>query len=809
MPGLAPSPGGPGPGEEELSLQSLMQELLMALLGLAGDVFVELSAAGLGDELLHPERCSLALAPDIAWVCPQDRAHLNELVALGFHYRQLQRFIAQEGGGQPGQRSLYRQALCAGLAEVLAVYEDEVVALQESALEGGAERGLPGLAYQLADLQMLLPQLHQLAYDLRRRAPHAVGGGDAAAAACGGAGVLLVAPPEARGARLLATLHAHRLNGQPLLQACLQRLLWHVNQVLFNQLTMWMVHGLLADEGGEFFIRPREPAGGGEHALGGDDAARDGGAARDQGAARHPTQCSEDDTYRDWHEAFEVALHELPPGVTPHLATSVEFVGRAVRLLRAPPASAKLAALAESCAGARAALDGGAGEQTEQQGRWREAGAPQDLLPHEDTLAFAAALRGLAAQPALSQAALERTVEAIRADVASRLWRLLVVQAGLVAHLGGVKDYCLLARGDFWQCFLTDAARLLAGPPREKTANADLAVPWQSAAAKSTAAADPRFKLFRIVLRPSAAARATGAAAAPPGTPGAGAAPGSGAGGGRALAVPPYDAAWDELRLEASLPWPLGVLLTRRHMERYNALFQLLLRLKRVQLALEQAWQELGRLCGRRGGGTSPADITPLLQLRQHMGHLVGNLQIYLQLDVVETNYARLVDKVAAAQDFAEAEHAHERFLHALLTQSFLSHTSLVRQLGEVFGQTSALCRLVRGARERGIDWEQAREVHAAFDRTMSSLYVNLQSRTLQQYDKAPYLRQLYLRLDFNGYIRHQNMRILAVHKALAPRGGWRAGGGGAGAAAGGPAGGAARKAEERARAAGRAAAVV
>lgn len=50
----------------------------------------------------------------------------------------------------------------------------------------------------------------------------------------------------------------------------------------------------------------------------------------------------------------------------------------------------------------------------------------------------------------------------------------------------------------------------------------------------------------------------------------------------------------------------------------------------------------------------------------------------------------------------------------------------------------------------------------------MSSLYVNLQSKTLQQYDKAPYLRQLYLRLDFNGYIRQQNMRMLQVHRTVA-----------------------------------------
>jgi gamma-tubulin complex component 4 len=118
------------------------------------------------------------------------------------------------------------------------------------------------------------------------------------------------------------------------------------------------------------------------------------------------------------------------------------------------------------------------------------------------------------------------------------------------------------------------------------------AVPWQSAAMKSTAQDDPHFKLFRLVLRPKPAAAAQGPADAAAATPGAAAPVG---GGARTLAVPKFDENWDGLALEAELPWPLGVLLTPRHMERYNALFQLLLRLKRVQLALEQAWQELGR----------------------------------------------------------------------------------------------------------------------------------------------------------------------------------------------------------------------
>jgi hypothetical protein len=32
------------------------------------------------------------------------------------------------------------------------------------------------------------------------------------------------------------------------------------------------------------------------------------------------------------------------------------------------------------------------------------------------------------------------------------------------------------------------------------------------------------------------------------------------------------------------------------------------------------------------------------------MGHLIGNLQVYLHLDVIETNYDTLIHKVAAAQ---------------------------------------------------------------------------------------------------------------------------------------------------------------
>lgn len=42
--------------------------------------------------------------------------------------------------------------------------------------------------------------------------------------------------------------------------------------------------------------------------------------------------------------------------------------------------------------------------------------------------------------------------------------------------------------------------------------------------------------------------------------------------------------------------------------------------------------------------------MVDLLVLRQHMGHLITNLQVYLQLDVIEAHFDTLQHKVAQAQ---------------------------------------------------------------------------------------------------------------------------------------------------------------
>jgi gamma-tubulin complex component 4 len=220
-------------------------------------------------------------------------------------------------------------------------------------------------------------------------------------------------------------------------------------------------------------------------------------------------------------------------------------------------------------------------------------------------------------------------------QVAGRLWELVVRRAELRAHLEALKDYYLLARGDFWDSFLGDAARLLAAPPNAVTADVDIRQPFQSAGSKTSAAGDALFGAFTARWFPEPQ-RVRGARCWPAPLPLPLPAPlGPGPSGAAARAppahppaswpchrlptppgplltllqldlnkhkaeAPAFEPGWDNISLAVEVQWPLGLLLTPHALDRYNLLFQYLLRLKRVAARLQRAWQVLQRWVQQR-----------------------------------------------------------------------------------------------------------------------------------------------------------------------------------------------------------------
>ena len=621
----------------------MLQELVLALAGHPGDLFEEdrRTEPGLRPPQPCPLRCRKAVGRLLA---PPEVALVSQLARLGFHYRELAAFaqrhgLPQDPAAPAGAGSLYRRAFAAGLGKVLGGYQAALLRMEREVRElGAADVVLPlsALSQEMWDYHHLLPALHAIVWEVSR------------------AGL--------RGGALLSFVHAKLQTGVPFLRAGLREMARHCNRVLLKQLAAWMVHGLLLDRHGEFFV-----------------VARDGGG----GAG-------------DWH-GYEVARGSLPSFVRPEMAERVLFVGKAVQVLRRP--SPPLAA--------------------------RVPPDQADFLPSEDADAIAGMLQGLQRAEAFDRLAFESCVEATQKLVAQRLWTLLAVHAELLGHLRALKDYYLLAKGDFYHAFLLEANDLLAGEPRESTAASSVGSAQHQAALKSNADGDNRFRHVALRFRRAAPAGAKTFA-------------------GRQIHLPAYDS-WDDLALEYTVEGPLGLLLTPAVLDQYNCLFQYLFRLRRVQHDLDVVWQRLRKY--RQGApGLSPS----WWQLRHKMAHMINNLQIYIQADVIEPQFERLRERVEVAQDFKEAERLHQVYLTSLVAQSFLDVSTIAGMLQGIM----QLCRRFRFMVERGsVDPVGFSQVESEFNLKSKTLYTVLKSDKLAGSERAPFLRQFLLRLNFNNFV--------------------------------------------------------
>lgn len=72
----------------------------------------------------------------------------------------------------------------------------------------------------------------------------------------------------------------------------------------------------------------------------------------------------------------------------------------------------------------------------------------------------------------------------IRSTVAQRLWQLIVVEADLPKMLQKLKEYFLLANGNFYEQFVGEARQLMLVPPNMANAEADIIAIFQQAASK-------------------------------------------------------------------------------------------------------------------------------------------------------------------------------------------------------------------------------------------------------------------------------------------------------------------------------------
>ena len=725
----------------------MLHELLLALLGFTGDFVLDNSSArrgpepaeagGAGDGDVGP---AFRLAPDLTFLQPSERSAIERLISLGFYYRELNRFATESRDlswiqssvevsspnaditlkGKVRKGSAYRRAIANGIAEILSVYRSAVLQVEQNLLSDP----LPILAtvtHGLNKFEVLLPPLYELVMEIEQK--------------------------DIKGGQLLNLLHKRCHCGVPELQSCIQRLLWHGHQVMFNQLTSWMVYGILQDQYHEFFIRRQV------------DRDEENEPAQSDVADKFAQKLAKDTSLTSWHSGFHVSLDMLPEYIHMRVAESILFAGKAIRVLRNPSPGATLLEptnQSQTLKGSHRmqSFTGGSGALKELP-NFSNISA-EELLPQAEADKVDAMLKQLKHASEFHKRLFESAVSSIRTIAANHLWQLVVVRADLNGHLKALKDYFLLAKGDFFQCFLEESRQLMRLPPRQSTAEADLIVPFQLAALKTIGDEDkyftrvslrmPLFGMKSSTSQKDFQKSNTSDLSLQ----------------GKASSELALDG-WHSIALEYSVDWPLQLFFTPDVLSKYRKVFQYLIRLKRTQMELEKSWTavmhqdhvDFSDYCKDRKNSSATQlrrlRTKPFWRVREHMAFLIRNLQFYIQVDVIESQWNVLQTHVQDSHDFTELVTFHQDYLSALISQSFLDIGSVSRILDSIMKLCLQFCWSIEQY-ETGSNMFEIDHITEEFNKKSNSLYTILRSSRLAGSQRAPFLRQFLMRLNFNSF---------------------------------------------------------
>ncbi|OXB62788.1 hypothetical protein ASZ78_008006 [Callipepla squamata] len=391
--------------------------------------------------------------------------------------------------------------------------------------------------------------------------------------------------------------------------------------VMYKQLSAWMLHGLLLDQHEEFFIK-QGPSGNisGQPEDDDDDLGIGGLTGKQLRELQDLRLIEEENMLAPSLKQFSLRVEMLPSYIPVRVAEKILFVGESVQMF-----------------------------ENQNVNLTRKGSI---LKNQEDT--FAAELHRLKQQPLFSLVDFESVVDWIRSTVAEHLWKLMVEESDLLGQLKIIKDFYLLGRGELFQAFIDTAQHMLKTPPTAVTEH-DVNVAFQQSAHKVLLDDDNLLPLLHLTIEYHGKEHKDYSQTRE----------------GPSRELSPREApasGWAALGLSYKVQWPLHILFTPAVLEKYNVVFKYLLSVRRVQAELQHCWA----LQMQRKHLKSNRTDAIKWRLRDHMAFLVDNLQYYLQVDVLESQFSQLLQQINATRDFESIRLAHDHFLSNLLAQSFI-----------------------------------------------------------------------------------------------------------------------------------------
>eukprot|EP00903_Cladosiphon_okamuranus_P017746 g16336.t1 len=458
----------------------MLHEVILALLGHPGAIIQEQAAptsssaprdAYIKNGKVEAAAVTFGVPDTITFLTSTEREAINRVVGVGIIYRDLRCFVQPVYGAQQEKGGLYLRALKLGVCEVLDEYAERVAEVE---------------ADVMTDPTLTLARVYAGVREYQSILP-AIADACATVAENDTSGCL-------KGPQLLEALHERSYFGGPDVRRRLCRLVWHCRQVLINQCSSWLLHGLLVDPCQEFFVHKNvdpvsassatgtgsrsslslsftsgldvtgndndddndrwtalndsvdgEGGGGGWGAWEGSAGA---GAGAGDGVGGVDWRAEE-----EWNSTYTLRLPLVPTSFVPHgLAQKMLFVGKVVRVLR----QTKVTKANMLSAG----MDDGGGD-----GDRGDSGGDSMGVSETEVLELMQRWSELRDRESFHLLALERAVHEAHALVDRRLYRLLNA-SGLERHLSSLKGLFLMGHGSLFHAFFdkaTEAMKVKAG----------------------------------------------------------------------------------------------------------------------------------------------------------------------------------------------------------------------------------------------------------------------------------------------------------------------------------------------------------
>ncbi|XP_062595152.1 gamma-tubulin complex component 4-like isoform X1 [Saccostrea cucullata] len=499
---------------------------------------------------------------------------------------------------------------------------------------------------------------------------------------------------KAHGCYILDILHKNAVCGLPIVRNALNRILYVSHGLLYKQLCSWLLYGCLNDPYQEFFVQLNTEDWEGVSSVVTQEE-EESDELPIMGVTGRQLQkilsLNTSEVSSSLHR-FALRAELLPCYIPVRVANKILFVGESVQMFEneKKPNSQKKGSILKN----------------------KEEDFSKDL--HE-----------LSQEEEFNSMAFESLIDSIRTHVAEHLYILVVEDANLAAELRIIKDFFLLGRGELFLAFIDQTQTLLRGPPVNTTEH-DVNMAFHQAARNVLIDDESLLQRFHLGVQFKGSDKKSDSSSS----------------------SQSVESGWNSLSLSYTVQWPLHILLTPSILEKYNRLFGFLMAVKRAQIDIQHCWTLQMQY---KQKPSNPEEVAKW-QLRTHMAFLVDNLQYYLQVDVIESQFSTFMEKITSTRDFEAVKLAHDQFLSALLSQSFVHMKAVSRCLHEILDNCSQFSKLLVNCSSPLSKGELSHLQFIAknFQRQSNLLFTVLSS--VRSHNSSPHLAQLLLRLDYNHY---------------------------------------------------------